>query len=62
MCKAVEEVKIVVDFPSATADSRAPSETSKREQVVPYVLVSPIKIQVSKTVVKFGNPDSNLVY
>ena len=60
MCKAVEEVKIVVDFLSAIAQSHAPSKTSRMEQVGPSILVSLIMVQVSKTIVKFGILESNL--
>ena len=62
MWKAVEEVKIVVDCLIATAESQGPSETSRMEQVVPSVPVSPIMVQVSKTFVKFGTVKPNLFF
>ena len=62
MCKAVQEVKIVVDFPSATYETQAPSETSIMEKTTQPVPFPPISIQVSKTVVIFGTPESNHVF
>ena len=60
--KAVEEVKNDVDCPSATTESQAPLETSIMEKTAQPVPFPPISIQVSKTVVIFGTPESNNVF
>ena len=59
LCKAVELVKNFVDCLSATVESQTPSETSRMEETAPLVLVPPIMVQVSKSVVNFGTSESN---
>ena len=60
LCKAVEEVNIVVDGPSTIVESQAPYKTFRMDQTVAFVPTLPIMLQVPKTVVKCGTLESNL--
>ena len=62
MCKEFKEVKIVVDFPSATYETQAPSETSIMEKTAQPIPFRPTTVRVSKIVVIFGTPESNHVF
>ena len=59
LCKAVEEVNIIVDGPSTAVDSQAPSQTFQMEQTVTSIPTLPIMLQVPKNVVKCGTYESN---
>ena len=60
LCKAVEEVNIIVDGPSTAVDSQDPSQTFQMEQTVTSIPTLPIMLHVPKTVVKCGTLEYNL--
>ena len=59
MCKAVEDVKVVVDYPSPSTESQDPPETSEAQPIAIAVPVSPIRTQVSRGVFDLGTLDFN---
>ena len=62
LCKAVEEVNIIVDGPSTAVESQTPSHTFQMEQIVTSIPTLPIMLQVPKNVVKCGTYESNLYF